>query len=239
MESKNMTLSPQKWAVRVFAIILIMFPLLMLPEFVSHIKAHFTGAIEGSMITGQWHIVIINIVLFTSFLIPLTYRKKVSWKEWGLVSAFFISLFIEMYGLPLTVMFASRIFHAPPEAAVDTALSVELLGAVFAFTVPMIYGSVLMIAGTIIVVVGWVTLYRRIDREGLVTTGIYSISRHPQYLGFIMVIYGWVVGWTTPLTVVFGSILMIVYVRTCMKEEREMGGDHDYGSYRKRTPFLI
>ncbi|MGA1866630.1 MAG: methyltransferase family protein [Thermoplasmatota archaeon] len=239
MKRMDMAVSFKRYLARSSAVIILLFPLLMLPEFASHIKAHFTGAIEGSMITGQWHIVIINIVLFTSFLIPLTFRKKVSWKEFGLVAAFFVSLFVEMYGLPLTVMFASRIFHASSDAALDSALSVELLGVDFAFTVPMIYGSLLMVAGTIIVIAGWVTLYKRIDREGMVTTGIYSVSRHPQYLGFILVIYGWMVGWTTPLTVVFGSILMIVYVRTSIKEEREMGKDHDYGSYRKRTPFLI
>ncbi|MBN1538672.1 MAG: hypothetical protein JW939_00885 [Candidatus Thermoplasmatota archaeon] len=239
MERKDGAASFRRWAIRSCAVILLLYPLLMLPEFASHIKAHFTGSIEDAMITGQWHIVIINIVLFTSFLIPLTFRKKVSWMEFGLVTAFFVSLFVEMYGVPLTIMFASRIFHASPETVVDTVLSVELLGVAFSFTVPMIYGSVLMAGGTMIVVAGWVTLYRRIEEEGLVTTGIYSISRHPQYLGFILVIFGWMIGWTTPLTVVFGSILIIVYIRTCLKEEREMGKNNDHGSYRMRTPFLI
>ena len=103
----------------------------------------------------------------------------------------------------------------------------------------MLYGAFLMILGTAVVIVGWVTLYRRVDREGLVTTGIYSISRHPQYLGFMLVIYGWMVGWPTVLTVIFGTILLIVYVRVCIKEEKEVAREHDYNGYKEEVPFLL
>ena len=212
-----------RWSLRAAAAVILLLPFLMMPFFWDHFKAHFTGGIEGSMVTGQWHIVLINIVLFTSFLIPLTFRKKVSWKEFGLVTAFFVSLFVEMYGIPLTVMFASRAFHASPDTPVNALFSVKLLGIGFSITAPMAYGAFLMLLGTVIVIAGWVTLYKRVDQEGLVTTGIYSISRHPQYLGFMLVIYGWMVGWTTLLTVIFGSILLAVYIRVCIKEEKEMG----------------
>ena len=228
-----------RFCIRTSAIILVLVPFLMVPVFWNHFKTHFSGGIEDSMVTGQWHIVVINIVLFTSFLIPLTYRRKVSWKEFGLVTAFFVSLFVEMYGIPLTVMFVSRAFRVSPDMSVNPLFSVELLGVGFSFTAPMLYGAFLMVLGTVIVIIGWVTLYKRSDHEGLVTTGIYSISRHPQYLGFMLVIYGWMVGWTTLLTVVFGSILVLVYIRTCRKEEKEMGQDHDYGAYKKKVPFII
>ncbi|MGA1819882.1 MAG: methyltransferase family protein [Thermoplasmatota archaeon] len=228
-----------RWPIRIAGAVLLLLPFIMIPFFWNHFKAHFTGGIEGSMITGQWHIVLINIILFTSFLIPLTFRKKVSWKEFGLVTAFFVSLFVEMYGIPLTVMFASRAFHASPDTTVNALFSVELWGIGFSFTAPMAYGALLMVLGTAIVIVGWITLYRRVEKEGLVTTGVYSISRHPQYLGFMLVIYGWMVGWTTLLTVLFGAILLAVYIRVCMKEEKEMGKDHDYAEYRKRVPFII
>ncbi|MGA1872643.1 MAG: methyltransferase family protein [Thermoplasmatota archaeon] len=228
-----------RWALRVLMIIILASPFVMPHAFMDHFRAHFTGGIEGSMITGQWHVVLINIVLFLSFLVPLSFRKKISWKEFGLVTAFFVSLFVEMYGIPLTVMFASRAFNTSTGASVDPVMTIRLLGVDFGFTAPMIYGTLLMALGTIIVVIGWVTLYRNIDRDGLVTSGIYSVSRHPQYLGFLLVIYGWIIGWTTVLTVIFGLILFLVYIRVCFREEKEMDLDHDYGSYKEKVPFMI
>ncbi len=220
-------------------VLILIFPLFFPFHFLEHLKAHFTGAIEGSVITGQWHVVLINIILFVSFLIPLSFRKKVSWKEYGLVAAFFISLFIEMYGIPLTIMFFSRAFQTTTTAPIDTLFTIRMLGVGFAFTLPMAYGAVLMLLGTVIVIVGWVTLYKNISKDGLVTHGIYSISRHPQYFGFLMVIYGWIIGWTTILTLIFGIVLFVMYVRVCVKEEKEMGKDHDYNSYKKEAPFLF
>lgn len=54
-----------------------------------------------------------------------------------------------------------------------------------------------------------------------------------------MVIVGWVIGWPTILTVIFGPILVFMYVRVCRKEEKELEEDLDYADYRKRTPFMV
>jgi protein-S-isoprenylcysteine O-methyltransferase Ste14 len=144
-----------------------------------------------------------------------------------------------MYGIPLTVFFASRYLGGSEKETVNTIFSVDILGVDFAFSIGMIYGSILMIMGTVIILVGWITLYRNLKRTDLVTEGIYSISRHPQYLGFILIIVGWVVGWPTLLTLIFGPILVAMYIRVCRKEEMEMGKVADYGEYRKATPFMI
>jgi protein-S-isoprenylcysteine O-methyltransferase Ste14 len=239
MEVKVGRRSYLKWISRSILALVLLLPFFFPVHFIDHFRAHFSGSIENTVVTGEWHVVLISIVLFVSFLIPLSFRKKVSWKEYGLVAAFFISLFVEMYGIPLTIMFLSRTLDSSGKVPIDTVVDFRLFGVGFGLTLPMVYGAVLMFIGTVIVIVGWITLYRRIDREGLVTGGIYSISRHPQYLGFLMVIYGWVIGWTTALTVVFGIILFIMYIRVCVKEEKEMGKDHDYLSYKKKVPFFV
>ncbi|MFW3146181.1 MAG: methyltransferase family protein [Thermoplasmatota archaeon] len=228
-----------RWFLRISFLLLAVFPLFFLDHFWDHVAVHFTGAIEGRVITGQWHLVLLNILAFVAFLIPLSFRRKANWKEFGIVAAFFISLFIEMYGIPFTIMFASRAFSGGSQAEIRSVVDFDLLGVGFSLTLPMIYGAVLMTIGTVIVIIGWITLYGKMDGEGLVTTGIYSVSRHPQYLGFILVIMGWIVGWTTLLTVVFGTILMVMYIRVCYKEEKEMGERHDYAAYRKNVPFLL
>jgi protein-S-isoprenylcysteine O-methyltransferase Ste14 len=227
------------WSIRIILILFFLSLLLFPMHLWGHFYAHFTGSIESTVIKGQWLIVVLNILAFSAFLIPLGFRRKANWKEYGLVAAFFISLFIEMYGIPFAILFASRAIQPTGGMELYRPLTVDFLGVGFSFTIPMIYGAVLMIFGTALIVWGWITLYRNIGKEGLVTTGIYSVSRHPQYLGFIMVIGGWLLGWPTLLTVIFAPVLIFMYVRVCRKEEKEMGKDHDYQAYRKKAPFLI
>lgn len=227
------------WTIRVLLLLFFLSMFLFPRDLYDHFYAHLTGSIESSVIKGQWLIVVLNILAFTGFLIPLGFRRKANWKEYGLVAAFFISLFIEMYGIPFAILFASKAIQPTGGADLHRPLVIPFLGVDFAFTIPMIYGAVMMIAGTVLIMWGWIALYRNIKKEGLVTTGLYSISRHPQYLGFILVIGGWLLGWPTLLTVIFAPILIFMYIRVCKKEEKEMGEDHDYQAYRNKVPFMI
>ena len=103
----------------------------------------------------------------------------------------------------------------------------------------MVYGTILMILGTLLVIAGWLTLYRNIKKDKLVTTGIYSISRNPQYLGFLFLIIGWLIGWPTVLTVIFAPILVLVYLRLCKTEEKEVASLPGYKKYHRRVPLIV
>jgi protein-S-isoprenylcysteine O-methyltransferase Ste14 len=213
--------------------------LAFLPEFAEHTRAHFTGSISEDMITDRWHVVVLNISVFVAFLLPLSYRRKADWKEYGLVVAFFVSLFVEMYGVPFILLFVSQRLAPEGAATPDTPVIVDFLGVEFAFTVPMLYGTLLMAIGTALVVVAWYQLYKGVQRSELVTTGLYAVSRNPQYLGFMLVIIGWVVGWPTILTVAFAPILLVMYTRLCYVEQREVGDLPGYDEYRERVPLII
>ncbi len=234
----------KKWKknlwIRIPMVLILLIPLLFPQELYVHVKMHFTGSLYPLVLRHQWSLVLLNILVFLSFLVPLSFRRKVSWKEYGLITAFFVSLFVEMYGLPLTIFFASNyIAGSGTGQSLPIAFSFRFLGADIAMTHAMIYATGVMSLGMSLIVVGWVTLYRRIDKEKLVTSGVYSVSRHPQYLGFLLIIIGWLVGWPTILTVIFSPILVIVYVRVARKEEKEMSNLEGYGEYRERVPFLL
>jgi protein-S-isoprenylcysteine O-methyltransferase Ste14 len=239
MTSVSRGISWKNWAIRAALLAFALSSLFFYNDFVEHTYAHFTGSLINSVATGQWYLVALNIIIFVSFLVPLSFRRKVDWKEYGLVVAFFVSLFVEMYGIPLSIMFASRLIGPPLVDNLHYVLFVPVLGVTLAFTIQMMYGTMLMIIGTVFVTVGWVTLYRNIKKEKLVRTGIYSISRNPQYLGFILVIIGWLVGWPTLLTVIFAPILIFVYVRLCRVEEKEISHLHGFKRYRREVPWLI
>ena len=208
-------------------------------QFADHLRAHLSGAIVDDVIRGEWHVVAFNIALFCSFLVPLSFRRKADWKEYTIVVAFIVSLFVEMYGVPLLIVLLAGRVHpsAPPD--LETPLVIKFLGVEFAFTVPMIYGSVLIVAGMALIVVGWYQLYRGVKASALVTTGVYAVSRNPQYLGFMLVVVGWWVGWPTLLVTVFAPVLVILYYRLCRVEEGEVGDLPGFQEYRERVPLVI
>jgi protein-S-isoprenylcysteine O-methyltransferase Ste14 len=225
--------------IRLMLVFLILVPFLYLQDFYVHIHAHFSGSVLPNVITQQWHIVIINILLFISFLIPLSFRRKIDWKEYGLITAFFVSLFVEMYGIPLTVFFAAEAFGAGGTEVPNQVIQFNFLGVNIAMSHAMVYATVLMLIGMVLIIIGWVTLYKNIEEDKIVDKGIYSYSRHPQYLGFILMVIGWLVGWPTILTVILGPILIFIYVRVSVIEEREFQGNEDYLEYKKKVAFFL
>jgi protein-S-isoprenylcysteine O-methyltransferase Ste14 len=224
---------------RLLFVVLIIVPIIYFWEFAVHIHAHFSGSILSNIITQQWHIVIINIVIFISFLVPLSFRRKVNWKEYGLITAFFVSLFVEMYGIPLTVFFAAEAFSNGGAEVPNTVFQFNFLGVNIAMSHAMVYATALMLFGMGLIVLGWVTLYRNFEEDKIVTKGIYSLSRHPQYLGFILMIVGWLIGWPTILTVIFGPILIVIYIRVSLIEEKELEDIKEYESYKQTVPFFL
>lgn len=229
----------QNFPLRLMVFLLILIPIIFIIDFYQHIYSHFTGTVISTVITHQWHIVLINILMFISFLLPLSFRRKIDWKEYGLVTAFFVSLFVEMYGIPLTILFASKSINSPSIELANVIYEFEFLGVNIAMDIAMLYASVLIVIGTVFILAGWITLYKNIKNEELVTTGIYSYSRHPQYFGFILIITGWLVGWPTILTVIFAIILIYKYVKVCRVEEEELAHIKKYEDYKEKVPFFI
>jgi protein-S-isoprenylcysteine O-methyltransferase Ste14 len=224
---------------RVSLVALALSTLLFWDQFLEHLRAHLTGSIVDEIITGEWHVVAFNIALFCSFLIPLSFRRKADWKEYTVVVAFIVSLFVEMYGIPLLIILIAggQSTAQPPD--LDTPLVIEFLGVEFAFTVPMIYGAILILMGMTLILVGWFQLYRGVQEEELVTTGMYAVSRNPQYLGFMLVVVGWWVGWPTLLVTVFAPILVLLYIRLCKVEEGEVQDLPGFQEYRDTVPLVI
>ncbi len=220
-------------------LLLLFIPIVFWRDFSIHIYSHFTGTILPHVITQQWHIVLLNIIMFVTFLIPLSFRRKINWKEYGLVTAFFVSLFVEMYGIPLTIFFVSKSLYGSNVEIANTVFDFTFLGVNIAMDLAMLYATILMLIGTVCILVAWVTLYKKIKTEELVTTGIYSYSRHPQYFGFILIILGWFVGWPTILTAIFAPILIYKYVKVCSVEEKELKHIKKYQKYKEQVPFFI
>lgn len=217
------------------ALSLFLLAVVSLPSFYRHLKFFLSGQIRFFMKQDAWLLVMGSTVFFLLFLLPLRYRRKADWRSAGIYTAFLISLFVEMYGLPLTVYLSSALVSMPSSGQVPGFL---FSFAGFALNLWMLIGLVITLLGCGVVALGWYTVY---NAEGLARNGIYRFSRHPQYLGIILISFGWFVGWPTPLTGLLLPIVVYEYYRLSREEEREAVKEfgESYREYMRDTPRFI
>ena len=178
---------------------------------------------------GLWSLVIVNSAVFIifaySFFKPRTTRD---WRSFSAFSAFLVALFVEMYGFPLTIfLFSGWLQTHYPNVNWLSHDAGHLLEMMFGWKAnphagPFHMASFVFIGGGFILIsAGWKTLYEAQRRHALATTGIYSYVRHPQYVGFIMVMFGFLLQWPTLLTLAMFPVLTFMYVRLARSEEQE------------------
>lgn len=195
---------------------------------------------------GLWSLVIINSVVFIlfaySFFKPRTPRD---WRSFSAFSGFLIALFAEMYGFPLTIYFLSGWLQTRyPNIDWFSHDAGHLLEMMFGWKANPHFGvfhviSYILIGGGFAVIANaWAVLYDAQQRGVLATTGPYSYVRHPQYAGFILVMFGFLVQWPTILTLAMFPVLVWMYVRLARQEEREVrkAFAQVYEQYAATTP---
>jgi protein-S-isoprenylcysteine O-methyltransferase Ste14 len=184
---------------------------------------------EAAPAYGLWSLVIINSVVFIlfafSFFKPQTARD---WRSFGAFSAFLIALFTEMYGFPLTIYFLSGWLQTQyPNIDWLSHDAGHLLEMLFGWKSNPHFGPFHLLSfafiggGFLLISSAWQVLYQAQKGGKLAVTGPYSYVRHPQYVGFILVMFGFLVQWPTILTLAMFPVLVWMYVRLAREEERE------------------
>jgi protein-S-isoprenylcysteine O-methyltransferase Ste14 len=97
----------------------------------------------------------------------------------------------------------------------------------------------IILSGIFLIVFGWRRIYRAKDQ--LVTKGIYAQTRHPQYLGFLLLTAGIDVLWVTFSTLLLWPILVFLYYRLAKEEEQKMEEKfgEEYREYKKSVPRFL
>ncbi|ALP52289.1 isoprenylcysteine carboxyl methyltransferase [Candidatus Tenderia electrophaga] len=193
--------------------------------------------------SGAWGIAAIMIVvaswLFYRYFAPKTWRE---WAGAGVVQAFIIALYAEMYGFPLTIYLLAR-FSGLDRYNLNANLWSSLIGlGETGMLISMLLGYALLFVGIGIFIQGWRELYRAHRQSRLATTGLYGLVRHPQYTGLFVGLFGeGVVHWPTLFSVGLFPVIVLVYGLLARSEEKRMVerfGD-EYRAYRRRVPMFF
>ncbi|WP_036250023.1 isoprenylcysteine carboxylmethyltransferase family protein [Methylobacter sp. BBA5.1] len=198
---------------------------------------------------GLWSLVIINSLVFIIFAFSFAKpQSKRDWRSFGAFSAFIVALFTEMYGFPLTIYLLSgwltkRIPGIDPLSHDAGHLLEDLFGwrGNPHFGPFHLISSILTVAGFFLLSSAWRVLYRAQRQHTLATTGPYAKIRHPQYAGFVMIMFGFLLQWPTIVTVAMFPILLYMYVRLARTEEREAYAEFGeaYSKYADRVPAFF
>lgn len=193
--------------------------------------------------TGLWGLALIVIVL-VSWLF-YRYFAPSSWREWtgaGLVQAFIIALYAEMYGFPLTVYLVARFSGLDRDI-----LRVNLWSTLFdvgntGMMISMLLGYTLVFIGVGLFIQGWRQVYQARQDGRLVTGGLYAAMRHPQYTGLFLALFGeGVVHWPTLFSVGLFPLIVLAYYFLARREEQQMlkqFGDV-YREYQQQVPMFV
>jgi protein-S-isoprenylcysteine O-methyltransferase Ste14 len=178
---------------------------------------------------GRHGLILVNVLVIACFLALLPYRLpsgERNWKSKGVFVGFLIALFTEMFGLPLVLYIFSPFFNYP----LILPFSRKMLGGF-----GMIAGTWITLAGILLVLFGWRKIHKA---ETLVTDGLYAHIRHPQYAGLFLIIFGWLLHWPTLLTLAIFPIIIALYYRLAISEEKELEElfGPEYARYKERTP---
>lgn len=184
-------------------------------------------------------------LLFIFFLIRP--RRPMEWGNAGLTTAFFISLFAEMFGIPLTIYLLVPLLGIEPQifGMHESHLWAYLLSRVgitsieTAVYLVMVVSMALIAIGFSLLALGWKEVYR--GKGDLVITGLYGRVRHPQYLGLILVIIAFLVQWPTLLTLLLAPLLAVRYIRLAHVEDEELAEKfgENFEQYKGRIAGFI
>lgn len=193
---------------------------------------------------GNWPAVALSVVFFSLFIVGfLVALPRRDWRQAALGPAFLIALFTEMFGIPFTIYLLTGVFDLSigldgSEGHLWAVLLDRLGWAPLAVGVPLLKwgGSAVVVAGLVLMGWGWWHVY--CARGALVTGGLYGRVRHPQYVGFVLVMIGFLVQWPTLLTLLMFPVLLAAYLRLAAKEDAHLQRAHGdaFLAYQESVP---
>jgi protein-S-isoprenylcysteine O-methyltransferase Ste14 len=138
-------------------------------------------------------------------------------------------------------LFVWLLYLAHADSVVAAAYAAELVVPV-PRALAMAVGVPIGVAGFVLFLWSAVALARSIEQGGtLVTAGPFAVSRHPQNMGWTLLLLGIALAARSPLAVALVLVFMVFIHRLAILEERHLSARFGaaYAGYRDRTPRLL
>ena len=198
---------------------------------------------------GLWFLALINSAVFILFAFSFSKPKTTrDWRSFGAFSAFIVALFTEMYGFPLTIYLLSGWLQSRyPGVDFLSHDAGHLLEVMFGWRANPHFGPFHLLSfgfiggGFWLLSSAWKVLFAAQASHTLAVAGPYAYIRHPQYVGFVLIMLGFLVQWPTILTLAMFPVLVFMYVRLARHEEREVAAEFGevYAHYAARVPAFF
>lgn len=198
---------------------------------------------------GLWGIALVNAAAFIMFAFSFTHpRSPRDWRSLGAFSAFVLALFTEMYGFPLTIYLLSGwVAQRYPGVDILSHDAGHLWSTLFGlkgnphFSAFHVLSFVAIGGGFILLSAAWRVLHAAQRRREMTSAGVYAYVRHPQYVGFVLIMFGFLLQWPTLLTLAMFPVLVVMYVRLARNEEREALAEFGerYRRYMAEVPAFL
>ena len=198
---------------------------------------------------GLWTLVVLNSAVFLmfafSFFKPQTARD---WRTFGAFAAFVVALFVEMYGFPLTIyMLSGWLQTRYPGLGILSHDAGHLWATLLGekgdphFGVLHIASYFFLGGGFWLLSSPWNVLYHAQRQHALASAGPYARIRHPQYVAFVLILLGFLLQWSTLLTLLMFPVLLVMYGRLAVTEGTEMRArfGNTWDRYAAGTPRFV
>jgi protein-S-isoprenylcysteine O-methyltransferase Ste14 len=168
---------------------------------------------------------------------------------WLLLVPYFLGLTISALAFPRDKR--KKLFFKPAYRRDDRRALVRLAGTIAAIAfvstmlaTPLQTGSALLGAGFAVYALGFVLVvvslleFRRAPLGRPVTTGIYRVSRNPQWIGLVLVYLGAALAVATWFHLVLLTVMVITYHYQILLEESVCSGFYgdEYAAYLRQVP---
>jgi protein-S-isoprenylcysteine O-methyltransferase Ste14 len=197
---------------------------------------------------GLWTLFLIASAMLVAIVLALT--RPAGERDWKGVSAFlaFIAaLCAEIALVPLLVYLAWRWLFQRVAGIHAFGDGLDLLQLVFGWEMHRHsvwldrLGDLVIVGGVVVLAAAWKGLLDARRARTFASTGVYAHVQHPLYLGFVLIMFGFLLQWPALLTgLAFGAALL-AYRRLAGDEEQAMAARYgaEWVRYRQRTPRFV
>lgn len=202
----------------------------------------------SSTVFGLWTLFLVLtatlVVLSIALAQPPGHRD---WRGAGAFLGFLAALCAEITLVPMLVYLAWRWLLAKLVGLHATTSGTDMLDLVLGWDLhrhlPWLdrMGDIVILSGLVVLVLAWWGVQAARRSRRLATTGVYAVVRHPQYLGYLLVMFGFLLQWPSLLTGLAFAAVVVAYGRLIRREEDELATLHggEWKRYAARTPTLV